>query len=336
VIPARPPAGLDPSADELVRDARECYETLRADRRSRLALALSATAVTAGIAASAIFVHGGPRFSLATTVVFVVLYAVVSRVEFEIGAGSAIPTQLVLVPMLFALPIGLGPLIVTISLLLRATPDRPWPLLEPERVFSHVSMAAHSLGPVLVIGLGGGLPLRWSAWPIYVGALGAQFGFDFANALVNALTYRVRPRALVGFVGLAYAVDAALAPIGLAVAFAARHHVLLSLLSVPLVGVLAYFARERRLRIDNALELSNAYRGTAFLLGDVIEAEDAYTGSHSRHVVELVLAVCDELALEPAQRATPSSPRCSTTSARSASRPSCCTRRPRSTRTSGR
>ena len=37
---------------------------------------------------------------------FVVLYAAVSRVEFEVGIGSAVPTQLVLVPMLFALPIG--------------------------------------------------------------------------------------------------------------------------------------------------------------------------------------------------------------------------------------
>ena len=58
------------------------------------------------------------------------------------------------------------------------------------------------------------------------------------------------------------------------------------------------FAKERRYRIDNAVELSNAYRGTAMLLGDVIEADDAYTGSHSRDVVELVLAVADNLGLD--------------------------------------
>jgi HD-GYP domain-containing protein (c-di-GMP phosphodiesterase class II) len=50
-------------------------------------------------------------------------------------------------------------------------------------------------------------------------------------------------------------------------------------------------------RIDHALELSSAYRGTAFLLGDVVEADDAYTGSHSRDVVSLVLGVCDDLRL---------------------------------------
>jgi HD-GYP domain-containing protein (c-di-GMP phosphodiesterase class II) len=34
----------------------------------------------------------------------------------------------------------------------------------------------------------------------------------------------------------------------------------------------------------------------------VVEADDAYTGSHSRHVVDLVLAVSDELRLSPADR----------------------------------
>ena len=41
-------------------------------------------------------------------------------------------------------------------------------------------------------------------------------------------------------------------------------------------------------RIDHALELAHAYRGTALLLGDVIEADDEYTGAHSRDVVDLV------------------------------------------------
>jgi HD-GYP domain-containing protein (c-di-GMP phosphodiesterase class II) len=71
---------------------------------------------------------------------------------------------------------------------------------------------------------------------------------------------------------------------------------------VPLVGLLSFFARERRVRIDHALELSSAYRGTALLLGDVVEADDAYTGSHSRHVVDLVLATCDRLRLSPQDR----------------------------------
>src|SRR5206468_12964303 len=37
-------------------------------------------------------------------------------------------------------------------------------------------------------------------------------------------------------------------------------------------------------------------------LGDVVEADDAYTGAHSRDVVSLVLDVCDDLGLSPRQR----------------------------------
>jgi putative nucleotidyltransferase with HDIG domain len=68
------------------------------------------------------------------------------------------------------------------------------------------------------------------------------------------------------------------------------------------VALLQVFARERQVRIDHALELSSAYRGTAMLLGDVIEADDEYTGSHSRDVVDLVVAVADRLGLDPEKR----------------------------------
>ena len=64
------------------------------------------------------------------------------------------------------------------------------------------------------------------------------------------------------------------------------------------MGLLAYFARERKDRIDQALELSHAYRGTALLLGDMVEADDAYTGLHSQDVVSLVLRVADQLGLD--------------------------------------
>ena len=46
--------------------------------------------------------------------------------------------------------------------------------------------------------------------------------------------------------------------------------------------MLGVFARERRERVRSLDELSNAYRGTAYVLGDVIEADDSYTGEHSR------------------------------------------------------
>jgi HD-GYP domain-containing protein (c-di-GMP phosphodiesterase class II) len=287
--------------DTLVRDARARDEHGRLESHARLVFAFWSPLVLAACGA-ALLLHGGPAFSLWKAFFFVGLYAAVSRVEFEIGTGSAIPTQLVLVPMLFVLPIGAVPLAVAAGLLARTAGDRPWPLRNPAKVLPLLSSAAHALGPTLVIALAGGLPLRWSAWPIYVAALLAQFAFDLAHSVIGGLANRIRARAVLGFVGLVYAVDAALAPVGLALAFVAHDHPALALLVVPLVGLLGYFGRERQRRIDHALELSDAYRGTAFLLGDVVEADDAYTGSHSRHVVDLVLDVYDELGLPQEER----------------------------------
>jgi HD-GYP domain-containing protein (c-di-GMP phosphodiesterase class II) len=99
-----------------------------------------------------------------------------------------------------------------------------------------------------------------------------------------------------------WAVDFALTPIALLAALGSRSHPTLVVFTLPLIGLLAYFARERQVRIDHALELSHAYRGTAMLLGDVVEADDAYTGSHSRDVVSLVLEVSDRLGLDTRER----------------------------------
>jgi len=288
--------------DELVRQARDRYANGSAAAYTRYVLAFSGIAAAAAIVAAALWLPGGPAFVPGRFAALVVLYAVVSRVEFEVGSGSAIPTELILVPMLFALPVGVVPAAVAAAFVLRTVPDRPWPLRTPSRILPQIAAATHALGPALVIALAGGLPLRWNAWPVYVAALAAQFLADFANAAVNGAATGVELRTLARFAALAYAADAALAPIGLVIAMATQEHWEATFAVLPLVALLRYFATERGGRIDNALELSDAYRGTAFLLGDVVEADDAYTGTHSRHVVDIVLAVADDLRFSLAER----------------------------------
>src|SRR4051795_8668322 len=97
-------------------------------------------------------------------------------------------------------------------------------------------------------------------------------------------------------------VDALLTPIGLLAAFAADGAPYRGLLVMPLVALFAIFAQEREANIEKALQLSTAYRGTALLLGDVLEDKDAYTASHSHGVVSLSLMVADGLRLDPAAR----------------------------------
>jgi putative nucleotidyltransferase with HDIG domain len=77
---------------------------------------------------------------------------------------------------------------------------------------------------------------------------------------------------------------------------------LVPLAMLPLLGLFALFARERHERLESLLELNNAYRGTALVLGDVVEADDSYTGMHCKGVVGLALEVADELGLEAARR----------------------------------
>jgi HD-GYP domain-containing protein (c-di-GMP phosphodiesterase class II) len=99
-----------------------------------------------------------------------------------------------------------------------------------------------------------------------------------------------------------WAVDSALAPVGLFVAIigARTHYAYLA--CVPLILLMGVFGRERRIRIDNALELGHAYRGTALLLGDMIEADDQGTGAHSRDVVSLVVGVAKRMKLDERAR----------------------------------
>jgi HD-GYP domain-containing protein (c-di-GMP phosphodiesterase class II) len=294
-------AELDVDNDALIRRQRERAAAARLQQRVRYASSGAALFFVLAATLAAVLVQHGPRLSWLTAITFTAVYAAVARVGFEVGTGWAIPTELVLVPMLFALPLRAVPLVVATALLAQSLGDRRRPSLE--RLLLLLPGALHTLGPVAVLALLGGLPLRWSAWPVYLLALAAQFALDFAAAAATSgFGLQVRIRQLARFMGWVYLVDAALAPIGLALAFATRDHTWLVALALPLVGLLRHFARERQRRIDHALELSDAYRGTALLLGDVVEADDAYTGTHSRHVVDLVLAVCDDLGLTAAER----------------------------------
>ena len=99
-----------------------------------------------------------------------------------------------------------------------------------------------------------------------------------------------------------YRVDALLTPVGLAFAIAAVEFGWAVLLVLPLFVLLLIFAREREERIDSLLELSDAYRGTAKVLGRMVEHDDAYTGFHTRGVFELSIDVAAELGLDPTQR----------------------------------
>jgi HD-GYP domain-containing protein (c-di-GMP phosphodiesterase class II) len=295
---ARREADLDPARDQPIEDGR-------ARRRERLGnREFWASAATGGL-----FLVVALPFALAyqsptalspfLLLALVGMYALAYNVEFEVGPGLAPASELVFVPMLFLLPADFVPLAVAAGIMLGNVLELSRGGIRLERMLGRLGEASHSLGPALVLAAAGEpAPAEAAVW-VLVAALAAQFAADFVSATTyTRIALGISPRVFIKDLSVAWSVDGALAPIGLLAAFAAVQRDGAFLLVLPLVALLRTFARERRARVDHALELSHAYRGTALLLGDVVEADDAYTGSHSRDVVSLSVAVADELGLD--------------------------------------
>src|SRR2546427_3744130 len=294
--------GGDLDADALIEQSRQLAATPLGDRDRLASLLLGGSFLAVAVTLAAL-AHSSRQVGLLTVLVFVASYALASRIDFEIGTGSAVPTQLVLVPMLALLPVQYVPLCVVAGLLLGSLPEYARGRVPVDRSLLRLVNSWHAVGPALVLVAAGQPEPTPRNLPIYALALLAQFTFDFSStALRDRLGLGVSPSSLLRFMMWIWAVDLALTPIAVLAARGSGAHPWLVVVSLPLIGLFAYFARERQVRIDHALELSHAYRGTAMLLGDVVEADDAYTGSHSRDVVTLVLEVADRIGLDARER----------------------------------
>jgi HD-GYP domain-containing protein (c-di-GMP phosphodiesterase class II) len=240
----------------------------------------------------------------AVDVLFVVgVWIALERARFPVAGGWTYPTMLAFVPALFVLPTPFVPLVAMVAILLGAIPDLARGRTPYSRVPALILGAWFTIGPALVIVLAGAGRFAWSHWPVYVLALLAQLAFDMTATISWSWTAEgIRPRVQLPLLTWVYLVDITLAPLGLAIAALAVDRPGLLLLALSPMAMLTLFARERQQRIDHTLALSTAYRGTALLLGDVVEADDHYTGMHSREVVDLSLAVSDRLRLNARQR----------------------------------
>ncbi len=293
---------LDPDEQRVIEE-RRARRLQRLAHRELLTIILFAGGFLVVAAALAEWLPSQRSPSGLAVLVLIFAYAAAFRVDFEIGTGSAVPTELILVPMLFVLPVGLVPLAVAAGIVLASLDESVRGSLRLARVPVRIVNAWHAVGPALVLGLAGERAPRLSDWPIYLLAFFAQAAFDtLAGAGREWLALGVRPAVQLRAMVLVYAIDAGLAPVGLAIAFSAQSSPYAVLLALPLIGLLGGFASERRVRIDHEFELRDAYRGTAFLLGDVVEADDEYTGVHSRAVVDLTLRVCRKLRLSARER----------------------------------
>jgi putative nucleotidyltransferase with HDIG domain len=290
----------DPVVQKLLVDKRHRESRRWLDRhdRDRIVESLSTSAFLLTAALIAVLADSSRSLDPALAIALVGVYALAARAEFDTGAGFAKPTELVLVPMLFLLPLPAVPLLVAIGVVLPRVPRSLRGQIPPAGAIVSIGDAWHSVGPVLVLIAAGSPAADWGDWPLYVGALLAQFAFDLASTFVRArVALGVPMSRVLGELRTVYVVDTLLAPIGLLAVFASADEQWAFLLVLPLVGLLRLFAREREARIENALTLSAAYRGTAHLLGEVLTNSHEYTGVHSRSVVVLAHQVGEALEL---------------------------------------
>lgn len=291
-----------PATESLLLLGRERHLDDGNDRRLLITEAVSAAAFVVAAAALALLASSARSFSLTAVAVTAVPYVVAAQVRYPVGSAWTAPTQLLFVPMLFLLPTPFVPLIIAACSISSQLPQACDGGLSRTRVLARVGDSFYSLGPALVLVLFGGQVFSWANWPLFVVAFLAQIVLDVAAGLSRTwFSERIPPKAQLPMLWL-YATDACLSCVGLLVAAATLEQPGLALLVLPLIGLLWLLSRERRQRLDCSVALSTAYRGTATLLGYVVEADDQYTGAHSRHVVDLARSAAAILRLGASQR----------------------------------
>jgi putative nucleotidyltransferase with HDIG domain len=294
--------GLTPAVEQLHEGFDRTYSERPAPRELAVEAA-SAAAFLVTAVAMAVLIPSERDFDPVLAGALVGIYALMARVRFPIGYGFTVPTQLVFVPMLFLLPVGAVPLVVAAAMVLRNVPEYVHGERHPTRVLLAIGDAWHSVGPAAVLAAAGLAAPHLGDWPVLLLALTAQIVMDdLVSTLREWAGLGISPRLQPSLLGWVTLVDVLLSPVGLLAAIAAADSPYTVLLVLPLAGLLFVFSLERGARVRQAIELSRAYRGTTLLLSDVLEADDEYTGLHSRSVVSLSIAVADAMGLNSAER----------------------------------
>jgi diguanylate cyclase (GGDEF)-like protein len=267
----------DHAAERLLEESWEA-RSRGVDRRELLTEVVAGLLFGLGSLALLLVPGALSGFDVATAVVLVALYTLVSRVEFPVGAGYVFPSQLVLVPMLVLLPPAVVPLLVAAGLVLARLTDLVRRRGSALRLLFAIPDAWHALGPALVLVIAGAPQLDVSNLPLLGLALLCGCLFDAASATLREAAARgIAPHLQIQVFVHVVMVDACLAPIGFLAGYTALHHLAAVLLVIPLAGLLMLLARDRRARIEQAQSrLQLAIRERSRLQSAVRRMGDAF------------------------------------------------------------
>jgi diguanylate cyclase (GGDEF)-like protein len=241
------------SAERLLQAWRP-YDARRLTRRELRVEALAAAALVAVAAILPLTLDGSRAFDPLLAAALIVSLALASRVRLYVGAGSAVPTQLVFVPMLFLLPPAAVPACVAIALVLADAADVLRRREHPERLVASLADSWNAVGPALVFAAAGAPAAGPEDWDVLLLALAAQCAIDVLAATAREWLGRgIAPAMQLRVIGAVYAVDVCLTPVGLAIAMACAGRPYAFLLVLPLLALLAVLAVDRRHRIREAV-----------------------------------------------------------------------------------
>jgi signal transduction histidine kinase/ActR/RegA family two-component response regulator len=192
-------------------------------------------------------------------VVCLVLLILAGRIRIDTPFGFTMPIQLAFVPLLFAMPSAIVPIAAVAAAALSRVPDIMAGRLRPARLVQTVANGWYAIGPASVFVIANVSPDRASP-ALLVAALAAEFVGDFAASGVHmAISRGAKMVANVSNTWV-YLVDAALSGVALLAAEQIHHNPVIALAPLPLLGLVAMFARERRQRLESLIELNTAYR----------------------------------------------------------------------------
>jgi diguanylate cyclase (GGDEF)-like protein len=250
-------------ADRLLEDS---WESRKRRLPRRELLSETAAALLFLLTAGGLLLLPGATegFDLGVAIVLVAVYVVLANIEFPVGAGNVLPTQLVLVPMLVLLPPATVPLAVACGLLISKTSDWLRRRVSADHLLFSIPDGWHAVGPAAVLLLAGASRLEPTDIPLFAAAFVACCLFDALSATLREAAARgVAPTLQLQVLLLVWIVDACLAPIGLLASDEAKDNIFEILLVLPLAGLLVLLARDRRKRIAQAqhrLELAERER----------------------------------------------------------------------------
>jgi diguanylate cyclase (GGDEF)-like protein len=219
------------------------------------------------------------RHFTAVDVVVLAVFIVLTRLEYPVGAGAAVPAQLAFVPLLFTMPlrdvplaVGLGVAAATGVLTLAGKRQTLCP--------NALGAAWFTIPPVLILLAAGDRPFSWDRWPLYLAAFAAQSAADLIPAAIFERTVNATPLPpLARVLGTVYGFDLLLSPIGM---LAAAEGGFAFLAVLPLTGVLYLLSRERRSRLVAESEADR--------LGDLAYLDELTQAANRRRFDERIAA----------------------------------------------